>query len=287
MIRHAIIEGGLLLRRRLVLSAILAVSLAIPVTLSGCAAAVSLWLRPLIDMESESIPVPVLLHPRMDQPQRATWLAEQRERHPAWTFEEITSEALEERLTTWFPYLGDLFRTEEPVRLPVLVEVWSPQPEAIRELLRGPAVIAVGPTSSVHRLLGSAARLAVVATGGLSLVLLFSAVVLAATWVHLEIYRHAEEIGVMRLVGATEATIRSPFLLVMAVVGAAAGLISVAGMWLLVGWIDTALMGIGLPGLSVGPGVVGAQLGLCVLAPVAAAFVTLAVHARRHEKGAR
>jgi cell division protein FtsX len=270
-----------------VLSVILAVSLAIPVTLSGTAGAISLWFRPLITLETETIPVPVLIHPRMDSEQRSDWVEEQRQRHPEWQIQEIAPDELRQRLTTWFPYLGDLFRNEEPVVLPVLVEVSAPEPELVRDLLRGPAVIAVGPTSSVNRLLGAAARFAVAVTIGLSLVLLFSALVLTTTWVHLEIYRHAEEISVMRLVGATEATIRSPFLLLMGMVGGVAGGLSSTASWILVRWMDAGLTGIGLPGIQPDPRLLTAQIAVCVTAPLVAAAVTLAIHARRNEKGAR
>lgn len=286
MIRYALAEAWALARHRVVVSLVLSVTIAIPVALAGYGVVVGSWLQPLVDLEDDVVTVPVLLHPRMDGEQRSAWVADQRTLHPAWEVTEISPDELRDRLVRWFPYLSGLFRDEEPVDLPVLVEVSAPQPEEVRDLLVGPAVIAVGPTSSVNRMLGAGARLAVLGISALSALLLLSGIVLAATWVHLEIYRHAEEISVMRLVGATEGTIRSPFLVLMGGVGLVAGVLAGIGTRALTGVTSRALGGLGLPAVVTSAPITTAQVVVCVTVPVLAAAVTLLIHARRTTKGA-
>ena len=48
--RHALVEGWLLLKSRGVISLVLAVALAIPISLAGITLSVRQWLAPLIDL---------------------------------------------------------------------------------------------------------------------------------------------------------------------------------------------------------------------------------------------
>lgn len=279
MIRYALEEGLDLLRRRSVVSVVYVISLAIPLALAGFTATLSLWAQPLLALEEEGIPVRVLLHPKMDQAQRMAWIGEQRQKHPAWDLKEVAKDDLVERLTLWFPYLTDLLEGDLAIDLPPLIEIEAPDPEEISHLAQGPAVIAVGPTTSVHHALGATSRVLAVFFGGLSLGLLASALLLAATWIHLEIYRHADEITIMRLVGATEGSIRSPFFVVAAVPGLAAGLLAAAGTLMMAETFGRAgaMLGLALPVVPIW--VMAAEIAVGFLLPTAAAILTLARHA--------
>jgi cell division transport system permease protein len=279
VIRYAIDEGLTLLRRRAVVSAIFFLSLGIPLALAGFTATLSQWARPLLALEDESIAVRILLHPQMDRAQRTAWLAEQRRLHPEWEVHEVSREELVQRLTLWFPYLGDLLEGELAIDLPPLVEIVSPQPEAVARLVEGPAVIAVGPTSSVHHALAATARILAWFFAALSAGLLAGAVLLAATWIHLEVYRHADEITIMRLVGATEGSIRSPFLVLAGVPGLAAGLAGAGGATLMVRAFGRAVSLLGLSAPAVPTWVTAAEIVIGLTLPIAAASVTLARHA--------
>jgi len=280
MTAHALEEALALLRRRGPISAVLALSLAVPMSLAGFTISLGLWARPLVALEHQTTVVRVLLHPRMDTVQRTDWSAEQARIHPDWRLTEVNQETLEERLKVWFPYLEDLLEGENPVELPTLVEVEAGDPEEVTSLSEGPAVIAVGPTSSVDRMLGLTARRAGWLLGGISAVLLASAFLLAATWIHLEVYRHADEITIMRLVGATEGAIRSPFLVAALIPGICAGLVASVGAWYLVALVGSLVEAMGLNPPVYPAWLPAAEIAVGMILPVAAAMVTMARHAR-------
>ena len=56
---------------------ILAVALAIPISLAGATLSVRQWLSPVIELGDQESVVSVLLHPRLDQAQRQRWLEDQ------------------------------------------------------------------------------------------------------------------------------------------------------------------------------------------------------------------
>lgn len=277
---HIFEEGLALLRRRGAVSAVLALSMAVPMALAGFTTSLSLWARPLVALESHATVVRVLLHPRMDVAQRQAWISEQARHHQDWRLSEIDRETLEERLQVWFPYLEDLLEGEHPIELPTLVEVEAGDPEEVAALVEGPAVIAVGPTSSIDRVLGLTARTMTWLLGGISVILLGSAFLLAATWIHLEVFRHADEITIMRLVGATESAIRSPFVVAALIPGICAGLAASVGAWYLVGKVAVAVEAVGLSSPVFPLWLVAAEIAVGVILPVAAALVTMARHAR-------
>jgi cell division protein FtsX len=140
-------------------------------------------------------------------------------------------------------------------------------------------VIAVGPRTPLTSLLGRVSRGLGIALAAASVVLLMSAVLLAAVWVHLELYRHADEITIMRLVGATESTIRGPFLVATAAPGLVAGALAALGTSAVVEALSGMAEVLGLPGLTVSPGLLAAQAGAGVVLPLAAAVITLMRHA--------
>ena len=279
MIRHALAEGWLLLRQRGVVSMILAMALAIPVCLAGVTWSVMGWLKPVVGLADQANVVAVLLHPHMDEGQRSGWLDGQRRDHPEWQVQEVSSEELAERLIHWFPYLKDLLEDDGVGMLPPLVEITTADPESVSVLAKSPAVIAVGPRVPVRRILGAAAGGLALALAGASAVLLLSAALLAAVWVHLELYRHADEITVMRLVGATEAALQGPFLVATAAPGVVAGAMAVVGTLVVADWLSRLTAALALPAVTVSPLVLVVQAAVGILLPLGAAAITLARHA--------
>ena len=94
MIQHLANEGWQLIRHRGLMSAMLAVTLAIPVCLAGLTFTFGAWLRPLADLGNERLAIPVLLHPVMERQQREEWLTRQKLENPDWEVREVPPEQL-------------------------------------------------------------------------------------------------------------------------------------------------------------------------------------------------
>ncbi len=278
MIHHAVNEGLLLLRQRAGVSAILALALAVPIALAGVGMAVNRWLDPVADLSARETSVAVLLRPQLDVDQRQRWVGAQTTAHPDWTITEVSPEELVRRLRRWFPYLEDLVGTGD-ASMPPLIEIATADVESLADLADNPEVLAVGPQSSIQQLLGRVARRLSWAVAVLSAVLLAAAVLLAVVWVHLELYRHADELTIMRLVGATEGTIRGPFVVAVGVSGAVAGVMAVFGSLAAASALSRMVTVLGLPEVVVTPGMVMAELAAAVFLPVVAAALTLSRHA--------
>jgi len=284
VIRHALAEGWLLLRHRGLVSLFLALALAIPISLAGVTWAVMRWLEPVVGTAGRANVVAVLLHPEMDDQQRTAWLASQREGHPGWQLEMVSPEQLARRLGHWFPYLRDLLEQDGGDMLPPLVEITTEDPESVAVLEQSPAVIAVGPRTPLRSLLGRVSRGLALALAATSAVLLISAVLLGAVWVHLELYRHADEITIMRLVGATEPAIRGPFLVATAAPGLLAGVLAVLATSAVVDGLSRMAAALGLPAVTVSPGLLAAQALVGLVLPLTAAWLTLVRHAAAEER---
>jgi cell division transport system permease protein len=283
LIRHALAEGWLILRSRGPISPVLALALAIPISLAGVTVSVRQWLEPVIDLSDRESVVAVLLHPRLDASQRRLWIGDEGRSHPDWKLVEVEPEELAKRLASWFPYLEEVLNREGPQMLPHMVEITTRSPESVLELRDTAAVLAVGPTSSVNRVVGLVAR-------RLALVLLLvagalgaGAVLLAAIWVHLELHRNSEEIAIMRLMGATEATVRGPFLVAVAAPALLAAVISVALTVIAVGWMAQIAVPLGLAAKNASLVVLASQVLGAVGLPMIAAFITLERHASSEE----
>ena len=277
MIRHAIAEGLVVLRERAVVSVILALALGVPIALAGVGLTLQQWLGPVAELSGQKSSVAVLLHPQMESGERRRWIAEISTDHPDWTVSEVSSRDLAERLQRWFPYLQDLMNSGDAT-LPPLVEILTDNPDSVTELEDRAEVLAIGPRSSIQQTLGLVARRMALIVGVVSFVLLAGAVLLAAVWVHLELYRHADEVIIMRLVGATESTIRGPFLVAVAIPGVVAGILSVVGSLATVSGLSKLVSALGLSAISVPTSVLVLQLTTSVLLPLLAAVITLARH---------
>lgn len=279
MIRHALTEGWLLLRSRGLISPILAMALAIPISLAGVTISVRGWLAPVIELGDRESVVTVLLHPRLDDAGRRSFLGEQRRLHPEWRLVAVGPEELAERLATWFPYLEEVLERDGSAMLPPMVEIRTRDPQGVVELKALDEVLAVGPTSSVNRVVGGAARQFSMVLFAVAVALVAGSMLLAAIWVHLELHRNAEEIAIMRLMGATEATIRGPFLVAVAAPALLAAGASVMFTMVAVGWMTqlAAPFGVAATGAPVVV-LIGQVLGALIL-PLAAALLTLERHA--------
>jgi len=269
VIRHAVAEGLVVLRERAAVSVILAFALGVPIALAGVGLTLHQWLGPVADLSGQKSSVAVLLHPQIESGERRRWIAELATDHPDWTVSEVSSSDLAERLQRWFPYLEDLMDSGDAT-LPPLVEI---------ELEDRAEVLAIGPRSSIQQTLGQVARRLALIVGVVSFVLLAGAVLLAAVWVHLELYRHADEVIIMRLVGATEGTIRGPFLVAVAIPGVVAGVLSVVGSLATVSGLSKLASALGLSAMSIPPSVLVLQLATAIFLPLLAAVITLARHA--------
>ncbi len=279
MIRHAMREGLSLVRSRLGLSVGLGLAVAIPLALGGLTAAAALWLQPLVGVASATVVVPVLLHPQMDAEQRAAWVAEVTSRYGFPSVREVPGHELGERMATWFPYLKDLLQQDGGRLLPPLFEVEADDGARVSALLESPRVIAVGPSSSLLETLGRSARRLATLLGACAMALLLAAAMLAAVWVHLELYRHADEITIMRLVGATESTVRGPFLVAVAAPGLLAGMVAASGTLAACAAVSRLTTGLGLPPVTAPWWLVLGCLGLGLGLPLLAAMLTLSRHA--------
>lgn len=278
MIRHAFAEGLVVLRERAAVSVILALALGVPIALAGVGLTLHQWLGPVADLSGQKSSVAVLLHPQLESGERRRWIAELAADHPGWTVTEVSSSELAERLQRWFPYLEDLMDSGDAT-LPPLVEILTDNPDSVAELEVRAEVLAIGPRSSIQQTLGQVARRLALIVGAVSFVLLAGAILLAAVWVHLELYRHADEVIIMRLVGATESTIRGPFLVAVTIPGIVAGFLSVVGSLTTVSGLSKLASALGLSAMSIPPSVLVLQIAAGIFLPLLAAVITLARHA--------
>jgi cell division transport system permease protein len=277
MIRHAIAEGLVVLRQRAVVSVVLALVLGVPIALAGVGLTFRQWLGPVADLSGQKSSVAVLLHPQLEPGERRRWVADLSAEHPEWIVSEVSSFDLAERLQRWFPYLEDLMESGDAT-LPPLVEILTDKPDSVAVLEGRSEVLAIGPRSSIQQTLGQVADRLALLVGLVSGVLLAGALLLAAVWVHLELYRHADEVIIMRLVGATEGTIRGPFLFAVTVPGLAAGVLSAIGSAATVSGLSRLTSVLGLSPISMPLSILVLQVASGVLLPFLAAVITLARH---------
>jgi len=284
MIRHALAEGWLLLRSRGLISPILALALAIPISLAGVTLSIRQWLAPVIDLGDRESVVAVLLHPRLDAAARQRFMSEQALSHPEWRLTAVGPEELAQRLATWFPYLEEIMQRDGPEMLSPMVEISTLDPTSVLELKNHDEVLAVGPTSSVNQVVGRVAERFAMVLMGIAAALVAGAVLLTAVWVHLEILRHGEEIAIMRLMGATEATVRGPFLVAVAAPALLAAVVSVIFTVVAVGWMAQLAAPLGLTTTGIPLSILVAEIAGAAGLPMSAALITLERHSSDGER---
>jgi len=282
--RHAVAEGLVVLRQRAAVSVVLALALAVPIALAGVGLTLYHWLVPVANLSAQKSAVAVLLHPQLEPGERRRWIANLSAEHPDWAVTEVSSRDLADRLQRWFPYLENLMESGDAT-LPPLVEILTDTPDSVAVLEDRPEVLAIGPRSSIQQTLGQVAHRLALLVGLISGVLLAGALLLAAVWVHLEVYRHADEVIIMRLVGATEVTIRGPFLFAVSVPGLAAGVIAAIGSVTTVSGLARLSSSLGLSPIAMPTSILVLQVASGLLLPFLAAVITLARHSAEAIEG--
>jgi cell division transport system permease protein len=197
-----------------------------------------------------------------------------RSRFPTARIRLLEPDATRDELANWFPELTGFFERLEEASFPTLleVEVEPAQATAVVEFLRARPEVALAESSLAWQGdLVQTLRRATVAGLGIAFALLLGcgAVVLLA--VRLLVLEHADEITIMRLIGARDRDIRLPYLACGSVFGLAGGAIGVAalaGALKLLGGggatLPTPLL-VGILGSGTAVGATGAALGLAAL----------------------
>jgi len=279
VIRHFLSEGFSLLRERPVVSAGLTIAISVALSLGGLSLAVALWAHPLLARGARSVPVAVLLRPQVRGQTLTRWLEATEKAHPRWRLRVVPHDEIARRLGERFPYLQGLLEEEGEDLLPPMLEVTAPHPASVRSLEKSPAVLAVGPVSTIQETLSGLSHRMEALLAAATAALLAVAFLMASIWVHLELYRHGDEIAIMRLVGATEGSIRGPYLVSAAVPGLAAGLAAAAATGAGAAWLSRLTSAVGLPPLSTPWWLLAGLVVFGLAVPLGAAAWTLARHA--------
>jgi cell division protein FtsX len=278
VIRHVLSEGALLARERLGVTLILGLLLAVPLATAAVTAACVVWLHEVVTATPDRVAVPVLLRPELDATARSAWLSRQRDARPDWEIRSVPPDELVSRLRSWLPTLAPVLEDDRGL-LPPLVEVVTDTPSLVAGLESDPMVLAVGPVDPIAHRLDRASRRLAVALGIVCGGLLLAAAVLAAVWVHLELYRHADELEIMRLVGATETAVRGPFVVAVSTPGVVAAVLAPVVASVTLDGLDHVTSALGLQPIEMHPGLVVLQVVIALALPVGAAWITLARHA--------
>jgi cell division protein FtsX len=258
---------------------VLALSLSVPLSVAAVTWMARSWMEPLLGRASDTVVTAVLLRAELDDVEVEQWVAEHARDQPSWRLDRVGDDELKRRLSEWFPTLSRLLAEDRDLVLPRMVEIEVPTGRPPVSFRGDPAVLAVGPGSTLSTQLRRAADRASWLTTAVCVGLLGAAVLMVSVSVHLELYRHAEEVAIMRLVGATEATVRSPFLVASVVPGAIAAVLSMGVTTFLTSQMSAIVEFLGLPPIPLTPAVLLAELAVALLLPVSASFVTLRRHA--------
>ena len=128
MIRHALPKAGSCFAAVVSISPILALALAIPISLAGVTISVRRWLEPVIELGDREGVVVGSASPASGDAGRRAWMGEQAVGTPEWRLMAVGPEELAERLSTWFPYLEEVLEREGPEMLPPMVEIRTRDP---------------------------------------------------------------------------------------------------------------------------------------------------------------
>jgi len=163
-------------------------------------------------------------------------------RRPAWVtgVEEVTAEQARHRFERYFPSVAELVQGwgEEPLpaSLEVAFDASRVEPKAFEawlgEVRRAQPVAMVDDDRDWVEELEKVLQVIGAVGLGLVLVLLIAAIFTIASVIRLTAYLYREEIGVMRLVGATELFIRGPFYVEGLLQGLLGGGLAVLGLYL-------------------------------------------------------
>jgi cell division transport system permease protein len=177
-------------------------------------------------------------------------------------------------LAGWFPELAGFFERIEDASFPTLleVEVEPAQAPAVVEFLRTRPEVALAESSLAWQGdLEQTLRRVTVAGLGIAFALLFACGAVVVLAVRLLVLEHADEITIMRLIGARDRDIRLPYLVcgsLFGLAGGAIGIAALAGALRLLGGDGAGLpapLVAGILVVSTAVGTVGAALGLAAL----------------------
>lgn len=155
-------------------------------------------------------------------------------RFPTLASVSLTPRKVQEELASWFPELSTLLLTLDERSFPsiVQVEVAPDQEEAVASFLRSrPEVTLVESSRGWQARLEQAVSRFFFAGFVLALTLLIGCCAVVLLVVRLLVLNHADEIAIMRLIGAHERDIRRPYLVCGSLLGAAGGVLG-AGLLL-------------------------------------------------------
>jgi cell division protein FtsX len=151
-----------------------------------------------------------------------------RARFPALATVSLTPRKVQEELASWFPELSTVLLTLDERSFPpiVQVEVTPDQEEAVASFLRSRPEVTLAESSRgwQARLEQAVSRL-FFAGFVLALTLLVGCWAVVLLVVRLLVLNHADEIAIMRLIGAHEGDIRRPYLISGSLLGAAGGVL--------------------------------------------------------------
>ncbi len=188
----------------------------------------------------------------------------------------VPATAVRQRLAEWFPELAPLVGGLSASSFPALLQVTVPtetEAQLVAWLGNRPEVVVAHSSRLWQRRLGDvAARVALV--GWIAgAVLLGGCLVVVLLVIRLLVLSHADEIGIMRLIGAHEGAIRGPYLACGLTFGLAGGLLGAGVLGTLVVAVRSVLPSfsvavphlLALPLVGAAVGVLGAAIGLLSL----------------------
>jgi len=199
-----------------------------------------------------------------------------RQRAPATGVSALSPRKVQEELANWFPELATVLLTLDERSFPPILEmeVSASEEAAIVPWLQArPEVTLVESSRAWQARLQRTISEILVAGLGLAVALLIGCGVVVLLVVRLLVLAHADEIAIMRLIGAHERDIRRPYLLCGSVLGATGGVLGalvLAGLWVLFRAVlpTLAVSGWTYGALPVGgalAGAAGASIGLASL----------------------
>ncbi|WP_373045008.1 cell division protein FtsX [Vulgatibacter sp.] len=270
--------------------AVAALTIAVALLLAGVVGALALQARSLLDEWGLRAEITVYLAPRV-QPADAEYLAKQAAEITSGTARYVTAQEAMARLAEALGEEGEALRELPENPLPPSVEVvpavgtTAEQVEVLARALRkldGVIEVDYG-RAWIERITGLSRAAGVIGLTLLPLILL-GAAVLAASVVRLAIHARASEIDIQRLVGATNAFVRAPFLVEGALAGLAGGLLGAAGLFAVASYVGPTLQAaVPLPP-ELQPVALAGPLPLLVVvgAGVLLGFVASAISVGRH-----
>jgi cell division transport system permease protein len=195
---------------------------------------------------------------------------------PAATGEVATARTVREELVQWFPELATVLLGLDEASFPTLLQLDVPplQQAAVAQWLGGRSEITLVANSRDWEARVQAAATRIAAVGfALALALLLGCCVVVLLVVRLLVLAHADEIAIMRLIGAHERDIRLPYLICGFCLGALGGIAGAVALLALSLWVASVAPALRLaPGALVAlpltggvAGLLGATLGIAAL----------------------